>query len=112
MKLERKANNIIQWCLSNSMLLNVSGEAATKVLWNKFRTLYESKSINKIFLLKKLYLLRMNDKDSITQHLNGFNAMVIRLFYVNIKFFDEDKCISLLCSLLDLWDSLYPFGVI
>jgi len=32
--------------------------------------------------------------------------VVSQLASVDIKISDEDKCISLLCSLLDLWDSL------
>ena len=41
-----------------------------------------------------------------TEHLNVFNTMVSQLASVDIKFSDEDKCISLLCSLPDSWDSL------
>ena len=40
------------------------------------------------------------------EHLNAFNTMVSQLLYVDIKILDEDKCISLLCSLLDSWDHL------
>ena len=41
-----------------------------------------------------------------TEHLNAFNTVVSQLSFVDIKISDEDKCISLLCSLLDSWDSL------
>ena len=71
--------------------------------WN----LYQSKSLlNKLFLWKKLYNLRMKDGDSVTEHLNAFNTVVIQLSSVDIKISDEDKCFSLLCSLPDSWDSL------
>ena len=40
------------------------------------------------------------------EHLNAFNTVVSQLLSVDIKISDEDKCISLLCSLLDLWDSM------
>jgi hypothetical protein len=40
------------------------------------------------------------------EHLNAFNTVVSQLVYVEIKISDEDKCIILLCSLLDSWDSL------
>ena len=40
------------------------------------------------------------------EHLNAFNAMVSQLLSIDIKISDEDKCISLLCSLPDSWDSL------
>eukprot|EP00253_Pinus_taeda_P017108 PITA_17108 len=84
-----------------------SGEATAKALWDKLGTLYQSKSlVNKLFLRKKLYNLRMKDGDSVTEHLNAFNTVVSQLLSVDIKISDEDKCISLLCSLPDPWDSL------
>ena len=106
-KLDRKAKSTIRLCVSDSVLLNVSGEATAKALWDKLGTLYQSKSlVNKLFLRKKLYNLRMKDGDSVTEHLNAFNTVVSQLLSVDIKISDEDKCISLLCSLPDSWDSL------
>ena len=50
-KLERKERNMICLCLSDSMLMNVSGEDSAKKLWEKLGNLYQSKSlVNKLFL--------------------------------------------------------------
>jgi hypothetical protein len=101
-KTDRKAKSTIRLCLSDSVLLNVSEEATTKYLWEKLGKLYQSKS-----LVSKLFLnLRMRDGDSVAEHLNAFNTVVSQLVSVDIKISDEDKCISLLCSLPDSWDSL------
>ena len=106
-KLDRKAKSTIRLCVSNSVLLNVFGEATAKTLWDKLGTLYQSKSlVNNLFLWKKLYNLRMKDGDLVTEHLNAFNTVLSQLSSVDIKISDEDKCINLLCSLLDSWDSL------
>ena len=106
-KLDRKAKSTKQLRVSDSVFLNVSGEATTKDLWDKLRTLYQSKSlVNKLFLQKKLYNMRMKDGDSVTKHLNTFDIVVSQLLSVDIKFLDEDKCINFLCSLQDSWDSL------
>ena len=106
-KLDQKVKSTIRLCVSDSILLNVSREATTKALWDKLGTLYQSKSlVNKLFLQKNLYNLRMKDGDSVTEHLNAFNTVVSQLSFVEIKISDEDKCISLLCSLPDSWDSL------
>eukprot|EP00253_Pinus_taeda_P016958 PITA_16958 len=84
-----------------------SGEATVKDLWDKLGTLYRSKSlVNKLFIRKKLYNLRMRDGDSVTERLNAFNTVVSQLASIDIKISDEDKCINLLCSLPDSWDSL------
>jgi hypothetical protein len=105
--MDQKAKSTIRLCLSDLVLLNVLEEATTKDLWEKLGKLYQSKSlVNKLFLRKKLYNLRMRDGDSVAEHLNAFNTVVSQLVSVDIKILDEDKCISLLCSLPDLWDSL------
>ena len=55
-KLDRRARSRIHLCLSNLVLLNVSGEDSTKKSWEKLGNLYQSKSlVNKLFLRKKLY---------------------------------------------------------
>ena len=38
--------------------------------------------------------------------MNAFNIVARQLLSIDIKISDEDKCISLFCSLLDSWDSL------
>jgi hypothetical protein len=48
----------------------------------------------------------MRDGDSMEENLNAFNTMVSPLVSIQIKILDEDKCIDLLFSLLDSWDSL------
>jgi len=82
-------------------------EARAKALWDKLGTLYQSNSVvNKFFLWKNLYNLRMKDRDLVKENMNVFNIVVIQLLSVDIKILDEDTCISLLCSLPNSWDSL------
>jgi hypothetical protein len=85
----------------------VSEEATAKYLWDKLGKLYQFKSlVNKLFLRKKLDNLRMRDGDSVVENLNAFNTVVRQLVSVEIKILYVDKCISLLCSLLESWNSL------
>jgi hypothetical protein len=48
----------------------------------------------------------MKYEDLVTKHLYSLNTVVSQLLSIDINISNEDKCISLLCSLLDLWDSL------
>jgi hypothetical protein len=106
-KLDRKAKSTMRLCPLDSVLLNVLEEGTTKDLWDKLGNVYQYKSlVNKLFLRKKLYNLRMRDGDSVAEHLNAFNIVVSQLVYVEIKISDEDKCINLLYSLPDSWDIL------
>eukprot|EP00253_Pinus_taeda_P005572 PITA_05572 len=75
-KLDQKAKSTIRLCVSDLVLLKVSRKATAKALWDKLGNLYQSKSlVNKLFLQKKLYNLRMKDGDSVTEHLNAFNIV-------------------------------------
>jgi hypothetical protein len=106
-KLHIRERSIIYLCLAYSVLLNVSGESIAKELWNKLGNLYQSKSlVNKLFLRKKLYHIRMEYGDSVIEHLNSFNTLVSELVSINITIAEEDKCITLLCSFPDSWDNL------
>ena len=69
-----------------------------KALWDKLGTLYQSKSlVNKFFLWKKLYNLRMKDGDSVTDHMNAFNTVVSQLSSIDIKISYEDN-IEIICT--------------
>jgi hypothetical protein len=106
-KLDRRERSTIRICLENSALLNVLGESIAKELWDDLGNLYQSKSLeNNLFLQKKLYHLRMEDGDYVTEHLNSFNTLVSQLVSVNITIAKEDKCITLLCSYPDSLDNM------
>jgi hypothetical protein len=76
-KLDKRERSTIRLCLEDLVLLNVSGESIGKELWDKLGNLYQSKSlVNKLFLRKKLYHLRMEDGGSVKEHLNAFNTLV------------------------------------
>jgi hypothetical protein len=95
-KLDIRARSTIRLCLIDLVLLNVSGESTAKELWDKLGNLYQSKSmVNKLFLRKKFYHLRMEGGDSVTEYLNAFNTLVSQLVSVNITIVEEDKCITL-----------------
>jgi hypothetical protein len=103
-KIERRARSTFHIFLADLVILNISGEDSSKKLWDKLGILYQSKSlVNKLFLRKKLYIVRMSDGSSMNDHLNAFNTILGQLSSMDIKITEEEKCISLLCSFPDSW---------
>ena len=62
--------------------------------------------MNKLFLQIRLFHLRMDENETVIEHLNVYNSMESQITFVGIKIDEEDKFITLLCSLLDSWDNL------
>ncbi|KAH9307248.1 hypothetical protein KI387_035159, partial [Taxus chinensis] len=86
---------------------NKSQEKTTKGLMNALGNLYEKHSAsNKIFLMKKLFKMKMSKNGSVVDHLNEFNMVVSMLNSVKIDFDDEVRALLILCSLSDSWDNL------
>ena len=59
---------------------------------------------NRIYLERQLYNLRMKEGTKIKDHLNVLNTLVFQLSDMEVKMKEEDKAITLLCSLLKSWD--------
>ena len=84
------------------VIFNISSDKMTLDLMPTLSKMYEKPSAsNKIFLMKKLFNLKMADIRSITEHLNEFNMLTSHLEYVDISFDDEIRALVLLSSLLD-----------
>jgi hypothetical protein len=62
--------------------------------------------VNKIFLWKKLFALRMGDDDFVAKNMNTFNTIVTQLISVGVKMDEDDHCMTLLCSLPNSRDNL------
>lgn len=103
----KKAKGQISLCLADLVLLNVHEEKTTTSLWKKIGVIYHGKSlVNKLFLRKKLYSLKMREGTYVADHLNAFNMIIVQLTYVGDNNEDEDRCLLLLCSFPYTWDHL------
>ena len=68
---------MIRLSLVDLVLLNVHKEKTSNSLWKKLRDIYQGKSlVNKIFLRKKLYSLKMDGGTAVVDHLNSFNIVI------------------------------------
>jgi hypothetical protein len=98
--LDARALSTIRLCLADEVLFNIVEETKTTSLWTKLGSLYMKKNLsNIIFLKRQLYILQMKEGMEITDHLNVFNTLICQLTNMEVKFEDEDKEVTLLCSL-------------
>ena len=69
--------------------------------------LYEKPSAsNKVFLMKRLFNMKMSESGSIVDHLNEFNTLTNQLSSVQVNFDDEVRDLLILCSLPKIWNGL------
>jgi hypothetical protein len=63
---------------------------------------YEKPSMsNKVFLMKRLFNMKMLEGGSVADHLNEINKVTNQLSFVKVDFDDEVKDLLILCSFPD-----------
>jgi hypothetical protein len=105
--LDRKALGTIRLSLAASMAFNISKEKTMKGLIDVLAKLYEKPSAsNKVFLMKRLFNMKMSEAGFIADHLNEFNMVTNQLSSVKVDFDDEVRALLILCSLPERWNGL------
>jgi hypothetical protein len=105
--LDRKALGTIRMSLEASVAFNISKEKTMKDLMDALAKLYEKPSAsNKVFLMKRLFNMKMSEGGSVADHLNEFNTVTNQLSFVKVDFDDEVRALLILCSLPESWNGL------
>jgi hypothetical protein len=105
--LDRKALGTIWLSLAASVAFNISKENTMKGLMDTLAKLYEKPSMsNKVFLMKRLFNMKMSEGGSVADILNEFNMVTNQLSSVKVDFDDEVRALLILCSLPESWNGL------
>jgi hypothetical protein len=105
--LDRKALRMIRLSLVVSVAFNILKEKTMKELMDTLDKLYEKPSTsNKIFLMKRLFNMKMSEGGSIVDHLNEFNTITNQLSSIKVEFYDEVRALLILCSFSEIWNGL------
>jgi hypothetical protein len=105
--LDRKALRMIRLSLTTSMSLNISKEKTMKEMMDALAKLYEKPSAsNKVFIMKRLFNMKMSEGGSVVDHLNEFNTVTNQLSSVKVDFDDEVRALIILCSFPEIWNGL------
>jgi hypothetical protein len=88
--LDRKALRTIRLSLTTSVAFNISKEKTTKELMDTLDKLYEKPLMsNKVFLMKRLFNMKMSEGESVADHLNEFNMVTNQLSSIKVDFDDD-----------------------
>ena len=78
--LDRKALGTIRLCLTTSVAFNILKETTTEGLIKVLAKLYEKPSASKkVFLMKRLFNMKMLEGGYVANHLNEFNTVTSQL---------------------------------
>jgi hypothetical protein len=79
---------------------NISKEKTMKEMMDALAKLYEKPSTsNKVFLMKRLFNMKMSEGGSVADHLNKFNTVTNQLSSLKVDFDDEVMALLILFSL-------------
>ncbi len=82
------------------VVFNIVKEKTTAGLMAALSNMYEKPSAsNKVYLMQRLFNLRMFEGASVAEHLNEFNIVTTQLSFLGIEF-DEEIRVSILLSFL------------
>ena len=102
--LDRQALGVIRLTLAKNVAFNILNEKTTAELMKALSNMYEKPSAaNKVYLMRRLFNLKMGEGNSVTDHINEFNTILAQLVSVQITFDDEVRALILLSSLPDSW---------
>jgi len=100
--LDRQALGVIRLTLAKNIAFDIRNEKTIAGLMKVLSNMYEKPSAaNKVYLMRRLFNLKMGEGIFVTDHINEFNTILAQLESVQIKFEDEVKALILLSSLPD-----------
>jgi hypothetical protein len=105
--LDRKALGMIRLSLATSMAFNISKEKTTKELMDALTKLYEKHlASNKVFLMKRLFNMKMSEGGFVANHLNEFNVVTNQLSSIKVDFDDKFRALLILFSFPESYNGL------
>ena len=98
---------IIQLTLLKKIAHNVVKDKSTMELMKVLSNMYEKASANnKVFLMMKLFHLKMGEGALMATYLNKFNIIINQLSFVEIDFNNKVHVLILLMSLPNSWEPM------
>ena len=105
-KLDRIVCATIRMHLSESVYFRVQSCSTTFDLWKTLWDTYEKKvAATKIYLIRRLYNLRMKESDSVQTHLNEYESLSSQISAQGTTIEDKLRAMFLMSSLPSSWET-------
>ena len=104
--LDRQVLGVVRLTLARNVAFNIKEETTTVGMMKALANMYEKPSAsNKVYLMRRLFNLKMIEGKSIADHVNEFSTITSQLSSVGITLDEEVCALVLLSSLPDSWES-------
>ena len=92
--------------LARNVAFNIVTEKTTATLMEALSNMHEKSSAsNKVYLMRRLFNLKMAKGVLVIDHINEFNIITTQLNSIEIDFDDEIRVLILLSSLPESWSA-------
>ncbi|UYV82302.1 hypothetical protein LAZ67_21001661 [Cordylochernes scorpioides] len=106
-KKDSKARAIINLSIADSQIVHVKNLLTAKATWDTLKNIYERKTLSgKIYLLRKLYSLKLEEDKDMQQHITTMMELVDKLRTIGETLKDSHITAILLCSLPKSYSNL------
>ncbi|UYV77601.1 hypothetical protein LAZ67_15001684 [Cordylochernes scorpioides] len=106
-KKDSKARAIINLSIADSQIVHVKNLLTAKATWDTLENIYERKTLSgKIYLLRKLYSLKLEEDKDMQQHITTMMELVDKLRTIGETLKDSHITAILLCSLPKSYSNL------
>ncbi|MCO5570878.1 hypothetical protein L7F22_024607 [Adiantum nelumboides] len=102
-ELDELCKSTIRLHLAESVYFSVLKCESAYAVWQKLCNTYDKDpTSNKVFLMRKLFNLRMQESASVASHINDFDSLFVQIRAQRMNMDDEMKAIFLANRKLDL----------
>ncbi|KFM70371.1 Retrovirus-related Pol polyprotein from transposon TNT 1-94, partial [Stegodyphus mimosarum] len=107
LKRDKQARAIINLCIDDSQIIHVRDETTTAGTWQKLKSIHERSNLSsKLYLLRKLYSIKMAEHGDMIAHITHMMDLVERLKAIGENIPDQHVAALMLVSIPESYNNL------
>jgi hypothetical protein len=107
LKRDKQARAIINLCIEDSQIIHVKNETTAAGTWQKLKSVHERSNLSsKLYLLRKLYSIKMPEHGDMIAHINHMMDLVEKLKAIGENIPDQHIAALLLVSIPESYNNL------